>query len=180
MKYNLTDTQSYDITELQKALDVAGVPNTGISGNGDKEFVIGVFLIDEAAADIVVQNHLLIDWNFERAKNVKKEEIRKAFYKASVVPVTVTVSSVAYTFNGGFDSSVHIDGAYRLASRTSATTVDLSDISNVTTSHPIADADTISIAIAQKFETDFRQKQNHMVAIDAALDQVGLDAIVWV
>ncbi len=66
MKYNLTDLQSYDISELQKSLDLAGVPNTGVSGNGPTEFI--VHSDDAAGVDAIVQAHLLTDWTAYRKK----------------------------------------------------------------------------------------------------------------
>lgn len=73
MIYNLTDTQSYDIAQLQKELDAAGVPNNGVSGNGPKQFTVHVDSADEPAADAVVQNHLLTDWDAWRTSQAAKK-----------------------------------------------------------------------------------------------------------
>ncbi len=57
--YNLTNLQSYDIEQLQKALDTANITG-GMSGHGPKKFIVHS---DDAGVDAVVQAHLLTDWD---------------------------------------------------------------------------------------------------------------------
>ena len=54
MKYQLTETQTYDITELQTALTEAGIV-ASVSGHGDKSFTVHG---DDTSINIIVQNHI--------------------------------------------------------------------------------------------------------------------------
>jgi hypothetical protein len=180
MKYNIdTTTQSYDTTELQKALTDAGIVSS-ISGHGESKFTVhNSDESDEAAIDIVVQAHFLTDWKFEAAKETKRNEIRLNFNVDSMLPVTVNIDSVDYIFNGSLNSSLRVDGAYRMAVRLSEADVIITDIDNIGYVFSTTNADTIAQQIAIAFRTQFLKKQGKMVDIDAAVDQAALDLITW-
>ena len=74
MRYQLTDTQSYDITALQDELIAAGL-QASISGHGAKEFTVHG---EDSGIDSVVQNHLQTDWAFLSEKQNKLNEINVA------------------------------------------------------------------------------------------------------
>lgn len=70
-KYNLTDTQSYDINVLNTALIASGI-NGGISGHGKDAFTVHS---EDPGVEAIVQNHLLTDWDAWRTAEAEKKII---------------------------------------------------------------------------------------------------------
>ena len=108
-------------------------------------------------------------------KNSKKIEIREAFEIESEQPILVD----AVKYHGGFDSSVKLDGAKRLAELAGLVEVTFYDTSNQFHILTIAEANNVIIQVAAKYQTDFAKKQILMTQIDAATTFLELRNIFW-
>lgn len=72
MNYQLTENQSYDTSELQKALAAAGI-DASVSGHGKGSFTVHG---DDPSIDAVVQAHLAIDWSAKRETEAQRKQIQ--------------------------------------------------------------------------------------------------------
>lgn len=109
-------------------------------------------------------------------KNEKKVTIKAAYEKAA----NADVEHNSITWDGGFDTSMKLDAAKRLAETVGATDVIFYDANNVDHTLSIADAEAVIIAIANAFQTAMAQKQSLFTTIDAATTVAEVDSAVWV
>jgi len=108
-------------------------------------------------------------------KQQKKAEIKQAFLKASVEPVTIN----NILWNGGFDSAIKINGAIQLAQTTNASDVTIYDYNNQSNQLTIDDAQNLAIEIGKKYQSDLAKKQTLYAQIENATTKDDIDKIVW-
>lgn len=108
-------------------------------------------------------------------KEVQRKEIREAFAVAEELPA----SALGFTWNGGFESALKIDGAKRMAETAGLTEVHLWDSANQMHVLNMADATMVTLLVSQDYQEKFAKKQGYMNAIDAATTAEEVAAIVW-
>ena len=114
-------------------------------------------------------------YSLDDVKNIKKNEIKSAFLKASVEPITVN----DVTWNGGYESATKINGAIQLAQALGQETVILYDIENKPHEMSLADAQNVVIEIGKKYQADLAKKQSLYAEIEEATTIDELKAINW-
>lgn len=111
----------------------------------------------------------------ERTKETKRKEIRVEFYNDCLNSVVVDTIS----YHGGIDSAYRLDGALRLTEKASLTEVSFTDVNNVAHVLTIAQANVIILAVGQDYQTKFMNKQQKMVDIESAADEVAVNLIQY-
>lgn len=98
-----------------------------------------------------------------RAKEAKRNAIREEFETQSNEPVVV--SSVSY--HGGYDSTMKLDGAKRMAELSGMTSVEFFDINNVGHTLTLTEAQEVILAVGGDYQARFANKQARMNALEA-------------
>lgn len=98
--------------------------------------------------------------------DVAVDNIRTTFAQDSEAPVL----SLGYTWNGGQDSASYIQGAVTLAQSLGETSVNITDIDNVTRELTFEQALQVATDVGLSFRTAFFNKQNALVAAMSLLN----------
>lgn len=109
----------------------------------------------------------------EELKQVKSAEIRAAFEADAETPIEIA----GVLYHGGLDSSVKLDGAFRLAEKASLTSVTFTDINNIAHTLTLAEADSIILTIGQAYQAAFMRKQQKLVDVVNAVDAAAVELI---
>ena len=102
-----------------------------------------------------------IDYELEKAKNKKRQEVK--WWLQEQEESSITVDGVDW--HSGYESGMRLDAARRLAMEAGLTEVNFSDINNVYHTLTIPQATAVVLAVGADFQTKFAQKQAWMVAI---------------
>jgi hypothetical protein len=108
-------------------------------------------------------------------REAKKDFIRKRFDKEFESPTT----ALTFDWNSGFNSSLKLDGAKRLAEKAGLTEVKFYDFYNQPHDLSMADADQVIITLAQHFSINFTKKQDALTAAVNATTIEELKAITY-
>lgn len=111
----------------------------------------------------------------EESKTSAARAIRAAFLISAEAPV----NSNGQVWNGGFDSAIKLDAAYRLAQAAGANEVTFYDANNTAHTLDFASALTVVIGVSAAYQATLATKQSLMRAIAAASDTTAVAAVVW-
>ncbi len=117
----------------------------------------------------------LTAYGLEQMKLQKQDQIRSAFAQNENNPV----DSLGQTWNGGYESTLKLDAAKRLAELINNTSVTLFDLNNIGHVLNLADAETVIIDVGMVYETLYQKKQGLFADIEAATDRAALEGIKW-
>jgi len=95
--------------------------------------------------------------------SLKEDEIRNDYNEASLLPVTHD----AIEWNGGFESSLAIDGVTRITENAGGSEVTIYDYHNVGHVLTLTQAKALASAIGISYQVAFATKQARMVALHA-------------
>lgn len=93
------------------------------------------------------------------------DNILNQFDLDSNEPVECTVTEGVYIINGGIDSILALDGAYRLAEFLEETSIDIVDIAHNVISLSNASIKSIAAQVAVSYRTAFFTKENALKAL---------------
>lgn len=127
------------------------------------------------APDSSVQTTLPVAIKLEKTKELKRNEIRNAFFTDTLAPVVVNTVS----YHPGIESAYRLDAALRLNEKAGLTDVSFTDINNVAHVLTIAQANAVIIAVGQDYQIKFMKKQQKMVDIKNATDEAAVNLITY-
>jgi hypothetical protein len=121
---------------------------------------------------VVEQEASVVMDSIARLVSVKKEDIRSDFALAIASPV----EALGFTWNSGFNSSLSIDGAARIALAAGLTEVTIHSLDNKPHMLSLADATQVAVIIGGAYQQQLAIKQARMVAVDE-VDVAASDAV---
>lgn len=110
------------------------------------------------------------------AKAVKIDEIKRAFKRAAVAPVT---DANGVSWHGGQGSALAIDGAVRIAEQAGSTSVTIYDLDGTGHPMPLTEAKNVVLTIGVKYEQDFGKEKTLLRQIKSATAIEEVEAISW-
>jgi hypothetical protein len=129
--------------------------------------------------DIVPLSELEISANIQQNIEFKKEEKRTEIRDDFAIAITPPVEALGFTWNSGFNSSLSIDGAARIAAAAGFTEVTIHSLDNKPHMLSLADATQVAVIIGGAYQQQLAIKQARMVAVDE-VDINASDAIAQI
>jgi hypothetical protein len=111
----------------------------------------------------------------QELKTSKKAEVKNSYIEEE----TKSVGVFDVFWQGGYSSTLKLDGAKRIAEEAQQSTVVFFDADNLPHELTIEEATQVIVALGAKYQEDFAKYQGLKVAIEKATTQEELDAIAW-